>query len=249
MTSRQPRPLLPTTTPPSVFRRSLITSMRRPTLPSVLPRCSLMTRAEPAMPTTTPPLVMTRCSSMTAARTASQTLTMPSDPSRCFQTSTASATTLLANPRFSLMLSAPKTPPLVMSRSRLMTSPDSALPTSTRQLVVLRSSITLMAFRTQSWVQGQEITWLQPLTAVTLTWANSLVPPSPGKPIRSASPTSRLTGSGPQSATSVVSSTTSSLLAVPLLKLLLTLMTTTLAGMLARARVLARLAYLLVAHL
>src|SRR6266498_4323803 len=198
-------------------------------------------------PTTSPPLVMTRCSSMTAARTASQTLTMPSDPSRCFQTSTASATTLLANPRFSLIRSPLKTPPLVMSRSRLMTSPDSALPTSTRQLAVLRSSITLMAFRTQSWVQGQEITWLQPLTAVTLTWANSLVPPSPGKPIRSASPTSRLTGSGPQSATSVVSSTTSSLLAAPLLKLLLTLMTTTLAGMLARAR--AHLAYLLVAHL
>src|SRR6266567_762323 len=128
-----------------------------------------------------------------------------------------------------------------------MTRAETALPTSTRQLAFRRCLITLMALRTQSWVQGQDQTWLPPLTTVTLTWANSLVPPSPGKPIRSASQTSRLTGSGPQPASSVVSSITSSLLAAALLKLLLTLMTTTLAGMLARARVLARLAYLLVA--
>src|SRR5437016_8758915 len=104
-----------------------------------------------------------------------------------------------------------------------------------------------MAFRTQSWVQGQEITWS--LVALTLTWANSLVPPSPTKTVRSASPTSRLTGSGPQSASSVVSSITSSLLtAPPLFKLLWTLQTTTLALILARATTTLK-AHLLVPHL
>ena len=105
---------------------------------------------------------------------------------------------------------------------------------------VQRCSIILMAFRTQSWVQGQDKTWS--LATITLTWANSLVPPSA---------TSRVTGSGPQSASSVVSSTTSSLLtAPPLFKLLWTLQTTTLALILARARLLVGcVAYLLVAHL
>ena len=56
-----------------------------------------------------------------------------------------------------------------------------------------------------------------------------------------------LSGGDAQTASSVVSSPTSSLLAAPLLKLLLTLRTTTLAGMLARARL--DLTYLLVAHL
>ena len=54
-------------------------------------------------------------------------------------------TTLLASPRFSLISSPMETPPLVMSRSRLMTRPEAVLPTTMQQLAVRRSSVTLMA--------------------------------------------------------------------------------------------------------
>ena len=65
-------------------------------------RCSSMTRPEP----------YPRLPSSTAL----------SATMRSFLTLTDSATTLLASPRFSLMISPLKTPPWVMSRSRLMTS-------------------------------------------------------------------------------------------------------------------------------
>src|SRR2546421_8281528 len=104
-----------------------------------------------------------------------------------------------------------------------MTRLEPALPITTWQLAVRRCLITLLVVRTQSWVQGQDQTW--PLASITLTWANSLVtttePPSPTKTLRSASPTSRWTGSGLQPASSVVSSTTPSQLGATLLQLLL----------------------------
>src|SRR6266700_6133247 len=105
-----------------------------------------------------------------------------------------------------------------------MTRPEPALPISTSQLALRRCLITLLVVRTQSWVQGRDQTW--PPASITLTSANSLVTttgaPSLTRTLRSASPTSRLMGSGPQLASSVVSSTTNSLLAATLLQLLLT---------------------------
>src|ERR1044071_10419997 len=106
-----------------------------------------------------------------------------------------------------------------------MTRPDPVKRISTRQSAVVLGLITLLVVRTQSWVQGQDQT--SPLASITLTLDNSLVtttePRSTTRILRSASPTSRLTGSGRQPASSVVSSTTPSLLAATLLQLLLTL--------------------------
>ena len=60
--------------------------------------------------------------------------------------------------------------PLVISRSRIMTQVETAMPTTTRQLALRRSQITLMAVRTQPWVQGQDQTCS--LASITLTSGN-----------------------------------------------------------------------------
>src|SRR5205085_3631752 len=125
-------------------------------------RCEVLTAPETPLRAATRQLALRR--SFLTVMAPSTTL---SAPLRSMITLTDSATTLLATPRFSLMLSALKTPPLVMSRSRLMTRPEAVLPTTTRQLAVGRSSETLMAVRTQPWVQGQDQTWS--LVPITLT--------------------------------------------------------------------------------
>src|SRR5260370_30281843 len=108
-----------------------------------------------------------------------------------------------------------------------------------------------MVVRTQSWVQGQDQTWS--LASITLTSANSLVTttgaPSPTKTLRSASPTSRLMGSGPQRASSVVSSTTTSQLGATLLQLLLILIPINLALTWPWAGLVPHLLRLIVTHL
>ena len=60
--------------------------------------------------------------------------------------------------RFSSMLAALQTPPLVIIRSGIMTRMQSVWPITTRQLALWRSSITLMVVRTPPWVQGQDKT-------------------------------------------------------------------------------------------
>src|SRR4029077_13273130 len=138
-----------------------------------------------------------------------------------------------------------------MSRSRLMTRLDRVMPISTRQLALRQCIVTLLVVQTQSWVQGQDQTW--PLASITLTSANSLVttrgPPSTTKNLRSVSPTSRLMGSGPQRALSVVSGTTPSQLGAAWLQLLLTLIPINLVLTLPLAGVVAHLLCLIVAHL
>src|SRR5881392_1289037 len=152
-------------------------------------RSKIMTTPETAKQTATRQLALRR--SFLTVMAPSTTL---SAPLRSLITLTDSATTLLATPRFSLMLSALKTPPLVMSRSRLMTLMEWVWPTTTQQLAVRRSSITLMAVRTQPWGQGQDQTWSR--APITLTSATSSVPSPLMKAVRSASATFR-TGTGP----------------------------------------------------
>src|SRR6476620_5005649 len=134
-----------------------------------------MTRPETVLPTTTRQLALRRSERtlirmetpllgparsriMTTPETPLATSTALSAAVRSLLTLTDSATTLLATQRFSSIQSPLKTPPLVMLRSRLMTRADSVLPTTTWQLAVRRSSITLMAARTQPWAQGQDQT-------------------------------------------------------------------------------------------
>ena len=90
-------------------------------------------------------------------------LTMLSAPMRSLITLTDTATTLLATTRFSSMLMALQTPPLVITRSGIMTRMHSVWPTTTRQLALRHSSIMLMAVRTQPLGTGQDKTdhWLQ----------------------------------------------------------------------------------------
>src|SRR6266576_4041586 len=127
-----------------------------------------------------------------------------------------------------------------------MTRLEAARPISTRQLALWRCLITLLVVETQSWVKRQDR--ICPLASITLTSANLLVTAWATKTVRSASATSR--GAIPNSATSVVSSTTSSLLtAPPLFKLLWTLQTTILGMILARTRVVGHLMCLIVAYL
>src|SRR5438552_17280009 len=114
-----------------------------------------------------------------------------------------------------------------------MTRLEAARAISTRQLALWRCLITLLVVETQSWVKRQDR--ICPLASITLTSANLLVPAWAKKAVRSASATSR--GAIPNSATSVVSSTTFSLLAAALFKLLWTFQTTTLGMILARTRV------------
>src|SRR6266566_408216 len=205
---------LPTLITLLAITRFSATSTDRATAPLAMTRFLTM-----LSPVISLPLVMPRSRVMTCPQTALPPSTTLSAPLRSLITLTDSATTLLATPRFSIILSPLQTPPLVMSRSRLMTGMGSALPTTTWQLALWRCSITLMAVKTQSWVQGQDQTWS--LASITLTSAPSLVPSTQSETIRSASATSRTgTGPGPYSASSVVSSITSSLLAAPLLKLL-----------------------------
>src|SRR5205814_1799530 len=136
------------------------------------------------------------------------------------------------------MLTASQTPPWVITRSGITTRMHSVWAITTRQLALWRYLITLMAARTQPWVEEQDKTSLR--APITRTSANWLVPSPPTKAIRSASATSQ-TGTGRYSVSSVVSTTTSNLLAAWLFKLLWTLRTTTLAGIFARARVVAHL--------
>src|SRR5882724_10230687 len=201
---------MPTITRPSDGTLSITIGLASKIRPSVLERSFTGPVLAITQPSVFKPLIITKPARSTTL----------SAPLRSLVTLTDSATTLLATTRFSLTCTPLKTQPLVMSRSRLMTRADSVWPTTTRQLALRRSSITLMAVRTQSWVQGQDQT--SSLASITLTSATSLVPPvvSATKPVRSASATSRRTDSGPQPASSVVSSITSSLLAAPLLKLL-----------------------------
>ena len=85
-----------------------------------------------------------------------------------------SATTPLAIPRSSIIKLPLRIPRLVISRSRVMTRVEAALPITTRQLALRRSQITLLVVRTQPWVQGQDQT--SSLASITLTSATSLVP-------------------------------------------------------------------------
>ena len=84
--------------------------------------------------------------------------TMLLAPVRSLITLMDTATTLLAMTRFSSMLSALQTPPSVITRSGIMTRMRSAWPITTRQLALWRSSITLMAVRTQRSAQEQDKT-------------------------------------------------------------------------------------------
>src|SRR5206468_662068 len=187
----------PSTKRQLALRRFSLTLMGLETPPWV-PAGSVLTLSAAA----TWPWVVARSCLMTFSQTASHlaSSTMLSALLRSLITLTDSATTLLATPRFSIILSPLQTPPLVMSRSRLMTRTHSASPTTTWQLALRRCSITLMAVKTQSWVQGQDKTWS--LASITLTSATSLVPSTQSethfrtKAIRSASATYR-TGTGP----------------------------------------------------
>src|SRR6266481_9222676 len=123
--------------------------MRVQTPPWGPARSDLMTAPETGLQSATAQLALRR--SFLTVMAPSTTL---SAPLRSLITLTDSATTLLATPRFSLIRSPLKTPPLVMSRSRLMTLVDPVWALTTRQLAVRRFSITLMAVRTQAWVQG-----------------------------------------------------------------------------------------------
>src|SRR5882757_6721936 len=109
-------------------------------------------------------------------------------------TITDSVTMLLAIPRSSEISLALQTQLLVILRSRLMTRVEAALPITTRQLALRRSSSTLRGVRTPPWVQGQDQT--STLASITLTSATSLVPSRATKTVPSASATSR-TGTGP----------------------------------------------------
>ena len=97
---------------------------------------------------------------MTSLQTASHLAgtTMLSAPMRSLVTLTDTATMLLAPTRFSSMLMALQTPPLVIIRSGIMTRMHSVWPITTRQLALWRSSVTLMAVRTQPSVQAQDKT-------------------------------------------------------------------------------------------
>src|SRR4029077_20062279 len=130
-------------------------------------------------PAATRPWVMMRSCLMAPSQTASHLVgtTLLLAPMRSLVTLTDTATTLLAPTHFSSMLTALQTPPLVITRSGIMTRMQLVWPTTTRQLALWRSSVTLMVVRTQPWVQGQDKTWSR--ASITLTSATSLVPSPP----------------------------------------------------------------------
>src|SRR6266496_5546658 len=101
---------------------------------------------------------MTHSCLMTSSQTASHLAgtIMLSAPVLSLVSLTDTATTLLATTRFSSMLSVLQTPPLVITRSGIMTRMHSVWAITTRQLALWRSSITLMVVRTQPWVTGRD---------------------------------------------------------------------------------------------
>src|SRR5437764_924085 len=198
--------------PPAGSTVRLVTSRSSLTSPAVLTQEWALERWSSTLLIPIPQLALQRCYSILPARR-----TRPLELTRSYITLLATAI-----------------PPSVPRRSSLMT----AFPATTRHLALRRSSLTLMAIQTPPAVKGQDKTPLRaPITRTSATW---LVPSPPTKAIRSASATSQ-TGTGRYSVSSVVSTTTSNLLAAWLFKLLWILRTTTLAGILARARVVAHL--------
>ena len=147
-----------------------------------------------ALAAETQPMARSPCSITQAMLAATDHSTMLSALLRSTITSVDSVTTPLAIPRSSIIKLPLRIPRLVISRSRVMTRVEVALPITTRQLALRHSQITLRVVRTQPWVQGQDQT--STLASITLTSATLLVPTPTTKAIPSASATSR-TGTGP----------------------------------------------------